>query len=208
MPPGSAFCGQCGAPQVRIPESLTASPSESANASTTEDSFSGGFSGAALNWRHALPAASSAGFAMAIALMLPRLSMFFPLWMLAGGWLAVVLYRRRSSLLTMTSNIGGKVGALAGLLGFAFFAVFTSALLTVETLVLHRGEQIRSMMRSALDQAVANNPQSQAISQWVQTPEGLALFATISMFLFLVAFLLLSTAGGFFAASAARRKLR
>lgn len=210
MPAGSAFCGQCGAPQVRIPESLTAAPSEAANASTTEDRFSGGFSGAALNWRHALPAASSAGFAMAVASMLPVVYKFFPLWMLAGGWVAVVLYRRRSSLLTMTSNIGGKVGALAGLLGFAFFAVFTTAVLTVETLVLHHGEQIRSMLRSALDQATANNPdpQARAVSQWMQTPEGLALMVTFSMFLCLIAFLLLSTAGGIFAASAARRKLR
>ena len=169
---------------------------------------SGEVLGAGLNWRHALPAAASAGFAMAVASML--LNKFFPLWMLAGGWIAVVLYRRRSPLLIMTSNIGGKVGALAGLLGFGFFAVFTTGFLTVETLVLHNGEQIRSMLRSALDQAVASNhdPQTQALAQWIQTPEGLVFVVALSMFLFLVAFLLLATAGGVFAASAARRKMR
>jgi hypothetical protein len=163
-----------------------------------------------LNWRHAWPAAAAAGFAMAVASMLPVLSTFFPLWMLAGGWIAVVLYRRRSSLLIMTSSVGGKIGALAGLVGFGFFVLFTTAFLTVETLFLHQGEQIRSMLRSALDQAAANNhdPRVQAISQWMQTPEGLALVVAFSMFLFLVAFLLLSTAGGVFAASATRRKMR
>lgn len=171
---------------------------------------SGEVPGAGLNWRHALPAAASAGFAMAVASMLPVISTFFPLWMLAGGWIAVVLYRRRSPLLIMTSNIGGKVGALAGLLGFGFFALFTTGFLTVETLFLHNGEQIRSMLRSALDQAAASNhdPRTEALVHWIQTPEGLVFVVALSMFLFLVAFLLLATAGGVFAASAARRKMR
>jgi len=163
-----------------------------------------------MNWRHALPSASTAGLVMAIASMLPVVSTFFPLWMLGGGWLAVVLYRRRSPLLLLSSTIGGKIGALAGLLGFLFFAVFTSSYLAIATLVMHQGEQIRALLRSVLDQAAANNhnPQAQAISQWVQTPEGLAFVVVFSMFLFLVAFLLLSTAGGVFAASLGRRKLR
>lgn len=100
----------------------------------------------------------------------------------------------------MTSSIGGKVGALAGLLGFGFFVLFVATLVTVE------GDQIRSIFRSALDQAVAKNPDPQAevIAQWIQTPEGLA----FCIFILLVVFLLLSTAGGVFAASAGRRKLR
>jgi hypothetical protein len=130
--------------------------------------------------------------------------------MLAGGWLAVVLYRRRSPLLLLSSTIGGKIGALAGLLGFLFFAVFTSSYLAIQTLVMHQGEQIRAVMRSALDQAAANNhnPQTQALSQWAQTPEGLAVLVAFGMFLFLVAFLLLSTAGGVFAASLGRKRLQ
>ncbi|PYY24548.1 MAG: hypothetical protein DMG62_03010 [Acidobacteria bacterium] len=145
---------------------------------------------------------------MAIASTLPVVSVLFPLWMLGGGWLAVTLYRRRSPMLSLSSGIGGKIGALAGLLGFLFFAVFTSSYLAIETLVMHQGEQIRSALRSALDQAAANNPQTQAISQWMQTPEGLAVLVVFGMFLFLIAFLLLSTAGGIFAASLGRRRLR
>jgi hypothetical protein len=61
-----------------------------------------------------------------------------------------------------------------------------------------------------LDQAASTNHdmRAQALSQWMQTPEGLALIVALSMLLFLVAFLLLSTAGGIFAASLSRRKLR
>jgi hypothetical protein len=206
----TAFCSQCGAPQVRVPESIgAANTPETSEISSAADAVSG-IPGAALNWRHALPSASAAGFAMAVASMLPLFSTFFPLWMLGGGWLAVTLYRRRSSLLLLTSTIGGKVGALAGLLGFAFFAVFTSAYLAIATVVLHKGEEIRATLRSVLDQAASTNHdiRAQELSQWVQTPEGLALIVALSMLLFLVAFLLLSTAGGIFAASLSRRKLR
>jgi hypothetical protein len=147
---------------------------------------------------------------MAVASALPLVSTLFPLWMLGGGWLAVVLYRRRSSLLLVTSSVGGKLGALAGLLGFLFFAFFTSTYLAIATVVMHQGEQIRATLRAALDQAASTNHDArvQAISQWMQTPEGLALVVVFSMFLFLIAFLLLSTAGGIFAASFGRRKLR
>ena len=145
---------------------------------------------------------------MAIASTLPIVSALFPLWMLGGGWLAVVLYRRRLPLLMLSSTIGGKIGALAGLLGFLFFAIFTSSYLAIATLVMHQGEQIRALLRGALDQAAASNHDVQAISQWAQTPEGLAVLVVFSMFLFLVAFLLLSTAGGVFAASLGRRKPR
>jgi len=207
LSPDTAFCSQCGAPQVRVPE--TATPSSTANnpGLTTPDLLAQGPS-SLVNWRHALPSASTAGLVMAIASTLPVVSVLFPLWMLGGGWLAVTLYRRRSPMLSLSSGIGGKIGALAGLLGFLFFAVFTSSYLAIETLVMHQGEQIRSALRSALDQAAANNPQTPAISQWMQTPEGLAVLVVFGMFLFLIAFLLLSTAGGIFAASLGRRRLR
>jgi ABC-type antimicrobial peptide transport system permease subunit len=147
---------------------------------------------------------------MAVASVLPVFSTFFPLWMLAGGLFAVTLYRRRLPLLPISSTVGGKIGALSGLLGFLFFAFFTSAYLTIATLVLHQGDQIRATLRGVLEQAATNNhdPRAQALMQWVQTPEGLALVMALSMLLFLVAFLLLSTAGGIFGAALARRRMR
>lgn len=130
--------------------------------------------------------------------------------MLAGGWLAVVLYRRRSSLLVVTASIGGKIGALAGVLAFVFVTFFTSTFLAIATLVLHQGDQIRAELRSAFDQVSASNPSAstQVISQMIQTPQGLATVVLFSMFVFLVVSLLLSTAGGIFAASLSRRRLR
>lgn len=147
---------------------------------------------------------------MAVASMLPVVSALFPIWMLAGGWLAVLLYRRRSALLLMSSAIGGKLGALAGLLGFIFFGVFTSSFLAIETVVLHHGDEIRATLRSLLQQSVGNNQDARAqlLLQSAQTPEGLTMLLVLGMFLFLVAFLLLSTAGGMFAASYGRRRFR
>jgi hypothetical protein len=196
---------------VRVPETLTTDPAQNAGTlAEPDESLTRAVSGATVNWRHALPSASTAGFAMAVASMLPLLNNLFPIWMLGGGWLAVTLYRRRSSLLLLSASIGAKVGAFAGLLGFAFFAIFTSAYLTIATVVLHQGEQIRAMLRGVLQQAASSNQdaRAQAIVQWVQTPEGLAMIVAFSMVLFLFAFLLLSCAGGIFAASLSRRKLR
>jgi len=121
----------------------------------------------------------------------------------------VILYRRRASFPLLTAAVGSKVGALAGLMGFAFFALFTSVYLAIATVVLHQGEQIRAMLRAVLDQAAARNPDpgAQAIVQWVQTPEGLALAVVFSLFLFLLAFLLFSIAGGIFAATVGQRRL-
>jgi ABC-type antimicrobial peptide transport system permease subunit len=142
--------------------------------------------------------------------MMPVVRNFFPLWMLAGGLLAAILYRRRSPLLALSTAVGGKVGALAGLLGFLFFAFFNSAYLTIATLVLHQGEEIRATLRAVVEQAANNNHdlRTQQFVQWMQTPEGLALIMALSMLLFLVVFLLLSTAGGIFGAAMARRKSR
>jgi hypothetical protein len=166
-------------------------------------------SGATVNWRHALPSASTAGLAMAVASTLPVVRVLFPLWMLAGGWFAVVAYQRRSSLHLLPAAVGSKIGALAGLLGFAFFALFTSASLAIFTVVLHKGDELRALLRAGLDQAAAKNPDpgTQAFVQFVQTPEGLALAVVLSLFLFLLAFLLFSIAGGIFAATVGRRKL-
>jgi hypothetical protein len=211
LPAGAAFCGQCGAPQVRVPETvISTAVSENQSPVPLDDRLPRAPTNAAVNWRHALPSASSAGLAMAVASLLPYFNTLFPVWMLGGGWLAVVLYRRRLAMPLTSSTVGGKVGALAGLLGFLFFAVFTSSYLAIATLIMHQGEQIRAVLRSVIDQAAANNhdARTQALAQWVQTPQGLTVVVTFSMFLFFVAFLLLSTAGGVFAASLGRRRLR
>ena len=211
LPSATAFCSQCGAPQVRIPENLTSTTiADDPNAIKGEEHTLSLTSSAIVNWRHALRSASTAGLAMAVACLLPVVSLLFPLWMLAGGWFAVDLYRRRLSFPLLSAAVASKIGALAGLLGFAFFALFTATYVAIATLILHQGEQIRATLRSVLDQAAAKNPDpsTQAIVQWVQTPEGLALAVVFSLFLFLLAFLLFSIAGGLFSATVGRRKLQ
>jgi RNA polymerase subunit RPABC4/transcription elongation factor Spt4 len=207
----AAYCSACGAPQVRVPGAVVASPQQSSAAGTlasAEDVLARAPENQ-LNWRHAWPTAGTAALSMAVASMLPIVSTFFPLWMLGGGWLAVSMYRRRMAMLLVPANLGAKIGALAGFLGFIFFTLLTTGFLTIETVLLHHGDEIRSMLRGALDQAAAANhdPRAQAFAQWMQTPEGLVVVVAISLFLFLFAFLLLSSAGGIFAASFTRRRM-
>ncbi len=132
----------------------------------------------------------------------------FPIWMLVGGWLAVRLYLRRSFAGAISYSDGAKLGAVTGLLGFAFFSVIVSALIAFETFVLHKGAQFRELMRSTVEQAAARNPDPnvERMMQWLQTPQGLALLVIFTMLVFLVAYLLLSTLGGVMGASLSRKR--
>jgi hypothetical protein len=130
-----------------------------------------------------------------------------PLWMLAGGWLAVTLYLRRRRGPEFTLSSGAKLGAAAGLLGFAVFCILLSILFAVQTLVLHQGPELRAMLRAAIDQAAAHqDPSVRPMLQWMQTPEGMVVLVIASLLMLLVAFLILCTIGGIFGASVSRKR--
>ena len=136
------------------------------------------------------------------------LAALFPIWMVGGGWLAVALYRRRVFGREIIASAGAKLGAVAGLLGFAFFAIISSITIAIETFVLHQGSQFRDMMRSAAVQAANRNqdPRVQPMIQWIQTPEGLAFLIISSLILLFFAFLLLGSLGGLAGASLSRKR--
>src|SRR5574340_748099 len=133
---GVAFCPQCGAPQIRVSALEHTSeplPSEAPGASALAQpaappagpQASAVPAGpATLQWGQVVPAAASAGVLLALAGAVPFIGFF--IWMLAGGVLAVVLYRRRFPTGTLTPRLGAKVGAVAGLFGFGAFTVLMS----------------------------------------------------------------------------------
>ena len=143
---------------------------------------------------------------MAVATFI--LASLFPVWMVAGGWLAVALYRRKAFGKETTLMEGAKLGAVAGLMGFGFFALVTSAAIALQAFVLHRGNQFRDLVRSTIERAASRNPdpQVQQMIQWMQTPEGLAFLAISSLVLLFFAFLLLGSLGGLVGASLGRRR--
>jgi len=145
-----------------------------------------------VDWTNALPAAGWAGALLAIAWLIPYLGYF--LWILAGGVVAVAFYKRRVPNATLTPADGARIGAVAGLFGFAGFA----GLMAIGLLLLRGSTKFREMLQQSMQQAAASNPdpKAQEILAWMTSPAGLALMVTLVMIIFLIGFIALSSAGG------------
>jgi len=201
---GTAFCRHCGAPQIRVatPAAEPASPplepgtpgelqppARPVDLDPNAPARSGAQLPPALLWSHALPSALSAGVLLAVCWILPPLMFFF--WLLAGGAIAVVLYRRRVPGSTITPALGSRIGALAGLAGFAIFAALFSGQM------FFAGGTFRAMVEEKLKQQVNSGDQAtQELMQRMLTPEGMAVMVTMVLVVFLVLFVLLGSAGG------------
>ncbi len=195
---GLPFCPNCGAPQIRValPEEQPATPplppgtpaemQPPATSLRTPPPPPPG-----VDWSHAVPAAAIAGFVLAIAWVIPFLGFLF--WMVAGGILAVALYRRRAPHAPLTPALGARVGAVGGVFGFAVF----SGLFAMELLVA-RGGRFREMLQQVVQQAAQRNadPRAQQMMQQMMTPAGLAALITVVMVILLIGFLALSSLGG------------
>jgi hypothetical protein len=194
---GVAFCQQCGTPQIRVAgleSPLELSPDEIVDPHPRDD--------LSLQWSHAVPSAASAGFVAAISMLFPFGA--FGLGMLAAGLISVRIYRRRSAAVVFTSGMGARLGAMTGVIGFFFFAIFTA----VEVLVFHSGGELHTALLEAVQQSISrtSDPQAQQALEYLKSPPGLALVMTIGLALIFVIFLILTSLGGAFAAAWSRRK--
>ena len=182
---------------------------EALSTSSDRASFSGPITPGAVNWRQARKAAALAALLMTFGALLPPLNMVLPLWMLVGGWIAVTLYRRRTSALLVPAATGAKLGALAGVLGFIYVSVILGSVFAVEVGVMKHGDEVRDLFKAQIQQAAASNPAgAQALTQMMQTPEGVATLVISVLFVLFLLFLLLSCAGGIFCASFTRPRTR
>lgn len=197
---GTAFCKQCGAPQIRVmgeersPEPLP--PGTPADAQPPAEPVPLGGAPPApapgIDWSQAVPAAALAGFFLAISWVIPFLG--FLMWLVAGGVLGIAMYRRRVPQASLTPGFGARIGAVTGLFGFGVFAV----LFGLELLVTRGSGNFRQLLQQVIEQAAARNPdpRTQQAIQQLMTPAGLALMVTIVLVFFLAAFLALSSVGG------------
>jgi hypothetical protein len=206
VPEAAPFCSNCGAPQIFVKTPSLEEPNAGLPAASSANQTEQVYDSQQLNWKKAFPASLKAGAGMGLATLL--LAALFPVWMVAGGWLAVVLYRRRSFGRELAAAAGAKLGAVAGLLGFAFFALVSSSTIAIKVFVLHQGAELRNMLMAALEQAASRNPDPrvQPMMEWVRTPEGLAFVIISCMVLLFVAFLVLGTLGGLVGASLNRKR--
>lgn len=185
-----AFCKHCGAPQIRV--NIEPGPSPESDLEATP----AGLTVQTLRTRGEAPKALS------VALLAGLLEAFFTLFglgILVGGFLAVVLYRRRTLLPNLSAGMGARLGLISGAIGFGIFAVFRA----IGLMVLHNGPELRAEVMKALEQSASQYPaaQIQPTLQYLQSSQGWALIVAMSTLFTLTAFLLISTLGGVIAAA-------
>ncbi len=138
-----------------------------------------------------MPALLLAGFFLAIASLIPYAGALCCLWALAAGAAAVGLYRWRVGQ-NVTTGMGARLGAAAGLAGFLLYTLGFLGRLLIQ------GRQFREAVRKSLHDAAARNPDPKAAEmvQWFASPEGMAVLLMLILVMFLFAFLTFSTIGG------------
>jgi hypothetical protein len=199
---GTAFCAECGAPQIRVPSAepeAVLPPTGFENTQHTGDSrafpasqTSGIPTRGSVNWSQAVRAAGLAGVLLGLSWVIPPAMYLF--WMLACGAFGVALYHRNNPNTELTRGVGARIGAVAGVIAFGIFAVITSM-----QLLLTRGTgTMRTMLLEAIEKSQGSNPdpRSQELLQKLTTPEGLAVMVTFVMVLLFFVFLGFSAVGG------------
>jgi hypothetical protein len=157
-----------------------------------------------INWAHGIRAATLAGAASALMLVTPVGN--FGLGMLAGGFLAVVLYKRS----TPGAELRPSRGAILGLVSGSIGSFLCGIVLALRAAIQHTGAALRAEMIRAIEQAAARttDPQTQAAANWLKSPPGIALMLVLTVFFTFILFLVLSATGGAIAAVILRRRQR
>lgn len=114
--------------------------------------------------------------------------------MLGVGFLAVVLYRQRRPGLPATPLSGAGLGALSGVLWFVISAIAGGLVI----LATHKEPELHDEMMKKIQQVSAgsNDPQVQALLDYIKTPSGFAVVVILSLVLVFFAAIILGSIGG------------
>lgn len=193
---GESFCPHCGAPQLVVE---AAEPGmQQAPTQRPQGELRG------VQW----PAAISSALLLAIPVgLLSALAGMSSIFVIAGGFATIALYRRKSSAFT-DGRIGWRVGAILGLAS----AVIASAADAARMLVLRYGmheahaidEQFRMVAQQMADQALKSNSEAmqqapQLVHAWANfwlSAEGHAAIQLLTAALVSVGMILFAAVGG------------
>jgi len=130
------------------------------------------------------------------------LAAFGPAFM-AGGALAVVLYRRRVKDRLPSPGEGAQIGAVSCGFGFLFVAIFVVAML------VYRPEELRQPMLEAISHPVVHydNQKIEQMQALVKTSEGLTFVVVFGLFLLFLIFVVGSSIGGALYAAWLRKRM-
>lgn len=175
-----AFCPACGAPQIRVSRAVETSQEETFAPDSglsapplplpTELSTTVG-----IDWKYFLRTAIPlAALTDVLTMTLHPLALF--VFLPANLVWAISRYRRHRPI-AIRSGQGARMGAMMGLLSFAFFLAFFLVSISFQH------AQYRDIMIAQIHQISAQNPdpQAQQMLQWFATPDGLITFTAIAL---------------------------
>lgn len=154
-----------------------------------------------VQWAHALPGAALGGAFSLLAAIVPY-AMFGPAF-LAGGAVAVILYRRHLKDRSPSTSAGAQIGAASGGFGFLFFAIPAIATL------VYRPNELRQGMLDNLAHYVGRGYDPQKIQQVqdvLKSPQGFNFFVAFVLFILFLMFVVGSSIGGALYAAWARKR--
>lgn len=194
------FCPHCGSPQLRY--AAPEEPAPAASAFTTQRLGPRSFD--AVSWRDAIRAAAILAIPAGV---LSALVGFEVLWLLAGGVLAVSMYRRRTGTL-LTGKMGWRIGMLLGLFAAVIAAGFNASALLVQRYGFHQGAVIDQRLHDVIDSVmkmysnflVNSSPEMvaaahQSMQFWL-TPNGIAALVLSNAAEMTIFMLLFAAVGG------------
>jgi hypothetical protein len=152
---GDGYCAHCGAPQLTV---------EAADAAIQQQQQTVRLRGEAqpVNWRSAIISALIVSVPVGLLSALTSISSLF---VIAGGFVTMALYRRRSSAFT-DGRIGWRVGAILGAASAVVASAADAARLLIERYLLHQSgvidAEFSAMAQQIADQAQKTNPEALA----------------------------------------------
>lgn len=192
-----SFCSHCGAPQLVV-ETPDAAAQHPAMQRLRGDSH-------AVDWRTAMLCAVLIAVPVGLLSALAGMSSLF---VIAGGFATIALYRRRSNSGFTDGRIGWRVGALLGAASAVIASAADATHMVVLRYVLHHGaaidDQFQSVAQQMADQALKTNSAAmqqapQLIHAWAGfwlSPDGHAAIQLLTATIVSLGMVLFAATGG------------
>ena len=193
---GNGFCPHCGAPQLVVDTSEPVGPQPPAQRLGIDPNR--------VQWRPAITTALLLAIPVGLLSALAGMSSLF---VIAGGFGTIALYRKRSDAFT-DGSIGWRVGAILGTAAAVVATAADGLRLLIERYVLHHGAaidgQFQSVAQQMADQALKSNTEAmqqapQLVHKWVSfwlSPDGHAAIQLLTAAIVSAGMILFAATGG------------
>jgi hypothetical protein len=193
---GQSFCPHCGVPQLVVDTSESAGPPQPSQRLAADPSR--------VEWRVAITYAVLLSIPVGLLSALAGMSSLF---VIAGGFGAIALYRKRTEAFT-DGSVGWRVGAILGAAAASVASLADGIRLLIERYLLHHGAdidgQFANVAQQLADQALRSNSQAmqqapELVHNWASfwlSADGHAAIQLLTAFMVSAGMVLFAATGG------------